>query len=318
MSYKPHPDEEGKRRSQTKKWIIDYWETPPRKGQKGKRIRRVFKSESEEEVKRIELACRRMPYRPTPVNPRIADILPEYFSYVRLHRSERYAQGIEDCFKRLTPFFGNTQLSKITPQMINEYKKVRPRPQRSDKHTGVRAINMELIYFSVFYNWAVKQGYAHPLLFKIEKLPYRPKSHQIVYPSEIDKLLSKIKDEKGEKGNIKKALILFLYECGLRWKEASNIRIENSNIQEGIVYLQDTKGGTPRLCLLTDRIKQLLDNLNIKETGEGKEGGEGKAGWLFLNPHTNKPYRSIKTLLTLASKRAGIKRITPHQLRHSV
>ena len=150
---------------------------------------------------------------------------------------------------------------------------VTAQPQRSDKNTGVRAINMELIYFNVFYNWAVKQGYTYPLLFKIEKLPYKSKSHQIVYPSEIDKLLDEIKDGRGERGNIKKALVLFLYECGLRWKEASNIRIENINFQEGIVYLQDTKGGgTPRLCLLTDRIKQLLDNLNTKE-GKGGRGG---------------------------------------------
>lgn len=42
-----------------------------------------------------------------------------------------------------------------------------------------------------------------------------------------------------------------------------------------------------------------------------------ESGYVFENPKTGKPYSSMKTIFKSACKRAGIRRINPHLLRHA-
>lgn len=152
------------------KWCIDYWPN----GRKGPHIRNVLKCD-EAEAQEVERKLRQAHYKkPVSVNPRVIDIYPEFMDWLKLHRSERYHEDMESAFKQLRPFFAHIQFSKKTPKLINDYKKNRPRP--SGKHSGFKgscAINKELRYLGRIIRWANQNGYAAPLPFRIERLPYK-------------------------------------------------------------------------------------------------------------------------------------------------
>lgn len=282
------------------KWQIDYYPT----GGKGKRIREVFEGK-ETAAHAYELEARRQHYGPSvnKISPKVIDVLPDYYEYLRVHRSPRYLEDMKGAFRHLMPFFGHKLLSQITLAHINKYKTQRPRSDRKQyKNTSaIPSINKELRYLRTFYVWCVKHEYANSLPFRIEKIPYRPPIQEIAHPSDIERLMNAVKRDASRK----KALLLFLFECGLRWTEAVNIKWENVDFKQGLVYLTVTKGNRPDTCFLTDKLKSLLSSFTEEE------------GFVFLNRKTGKPWTSIKTLLSGACKRAGIKLIKPHQLRRS-
>lgn len=301
MSVTRHPKDPNK-------WIIDYWPD----GRKGKRVRKVIIG-TQDNALEFERRFRQIhieKVRPA-INPRVKDVLPEYLRYLGLHRSARYKDDMEKAFKQLSSSFGNVQLNKITVKLLNDYKHTRPRPKGiHEGKSGVCAINKELRYLVTFHAWAVKQGYATPLPFKVEKLPYKPELQEVAHPSDIEGFLSAIKP-RGKKPihryelDRKKALIRFLLDCGLRWIEASSIRWEDIDFNHGIVYLKRTKGDRPDTAFLPDSIRELL------------EYQKRPVGYVFENTKTGLPWKSMKTLFKGASSRAKIKPIRPHQLRRT-
>lgn len=305
MSVRPYKDKDGK--VVPGKWIIDYYPN----GRKAPQVRQVVQCE-EGKAREIERQLRQSHYeKPVGVNPRVIDILDNYIEWLKLHRSERYAKDVEGAFKQLKPFFQYIQLSKITPHLISDYKKNRRRPEGIHAgKSGVCSINKELRYLGTFHSWAVKHGYARPLPFKIEKLPYRPAVQEVAHPTDIESFLTEIKPHGEKPHNIeeadrKKALILFLLECALRWIEAVNIRWEDIDFKSDTVYLKITKGDRPDVCFLTERIKGLL------------EPYRKDSGFVFECRATGRPWKSLRTIFKTASKRAGIKRLKPHQLRRT-
>lgn len=281
MSIRPTKDPE--------KWIIDYYP----QGRAGKRVRIVFPG-TESQARMFELEARRNGNSslPNTANPKIIDIIPEYMDWLKLHRAQKTHEDVKLSLKWLLPHFGKLQVQRITPTIINQYKLCR------GQH--VRAINKELNYLKGIIKYMVTNGYTNPLTFKIEMLPYKPSIPQIPHPNEIEKFVREIKDSG------KKAMVLLMFWAGLRYKDAKNIRWERINWDTQTINLSETKGSVPRLCIMTETVKTLLAPL------------KKPSGYVFANPKTGKPYGSLKTLFKNASKRAGIRRIHPHLLRHAI
>ena len=286
MSIRPYTNKKGERIRG--RFIIDYYP----QGAKGKRERRVYDgTEGEAHVYEKELRQQNID-RPNYINPKIADILPDYLSWLKLHRAPRTYEDIKKSLKWMLPHFGNIQFSRITPSIIDQYKQKRAgRP---------RATNKELAYLQSIIKYAVKTGAAQPLPFRIEKLPYKRTIPKIPHPLEIEKLIAAVQKDKERK----QALLLFMWECGLRFGDASRIKWEDIDWYNGSVNLVQ-KGGGERVAVMTDRIKHLLEPIKKDD------------GYVFLNKLTGKPWQSLKCLFTEASKRAGIKRFNPHALRHA-
>lgn len=277
------------RKLEKSKFVIDYYP----QGRKGKRIMRVFNgTESEARVYEAELRKQNITYS-FKTNPKIIDIIPDYLEWLKIHRAANTYLDIKKSLKFLMPVFGNVQISRITPVLIDKFKKSRGAKPRT--------INKNLAYLQSIIQYAVKNGYANPLPFKIEKLPYKRPIPQIPHPTEIEKFLSAINGDDSER---KKALILFLWQCGLRWSEAASIRWEDIDWKSSAVYLKTTKGSTPRITALTDDIRAILEPI------------KKESGYVFENPKTGRPWGSLRKLFASAAKRAGVRRIYPHLLRH--
>lgn len=292
MSVRPLRDKKGAIVPGT--WVIDYYPL----GRKGKRERRVYAG-GKADAYELEAQLRRTHNLPSPINPKAIDVYPEYLHWLELHRSSSYKNDMKLAFKNLLPFFGNIRLSHITRSLMDKYKSGRPRNKGFE---AICAINKELRYFGTFINWCVKYGYASPLPFRIEKLPYKRKPPKFIHPSNLDKILENL---RGRHADRKRALILLMFECGLRWKEASHICWENIDWADKIIYLKETKGGAPAVCFLPDGIAALLNPFKRED------------GWVFENYKREKPWRSIKKALDTAADRAGIPHIRPHMLRRT-
>lgn len=281
MSVRPHPKQSGK-------WIIDYYP----QGRKGKQVRIVYKGK-EGDARKWEAELRRQggPAISTIVNPKIIDVVPEYLEWLRMHRAKNTYEDVTRSLKYLMPHFGRLQVSQLTPLIVSEYKKQREgRP---------RSTNKELAYLRGIISYMTKNNYANPLKFKFEEVPYEPPFPQIPHPEEFRKFLAQITDP------VKRAMILLKWTAGLRWKEASRIKWEYIDFTGDIIYLRETKGSKPRLCILAKEVRDILEPMR-KETG-----------YVFINPKTGEPFKSIYTLFRLACKRAGIRKLRPHLLRHA-
>jgi len=271
------------------KWQIDYYPT----GRKGKRIRyTAFGSENEARLYESELRRARPENHGSLINPKVSSLISEYLDWVKLHRSPRTHQDVIYSLKFLIPHFGNLNLNAITRSSFEKYQAF-----RSPKN---RACNKEICYFSACINWCVDHNHCEPLAFKIKKLPYQAPIPSILTIDEVKRLILSSDDRI-------KGMILGMYEAGLRWKEVSNLKWNNVDLDNEIIVLKTTKGNRNRIVPLTPAFKTALKN-----------AGTDKEVYVFVSPRSGGPYNNIKRALTSAAKKAGItKRVYPHLLRHS-
>lgn len=269
------------------KWEIDYYP----QGRKGVRKRTVIYG-SETDARQAELEFRRDGKGIIrSINPKIMDVIPEYLEWLKLHRAENTYNDVKRSLNFLLPHFGRLQAPRIIPTVINKYKQFRA------EHPC--AVNKELAYLRGILTFMVNRNYATPLSFKIGKMPYQKPLPQIPHPDDFAKFFAEIKD------NAKKAMILLMWDNGFRWKEVSRLKWEEIDWTRNIIYLTDTKGNYPRLGILTDEVRLLLE---LQRKGKG---------FVFINPKTAKPYKGLYTLFKAACRRSGVRRIRPHLLRHA-
>jgi integrase/recombinase XerD len=204
-----------------------------------------------------------------------------------------------------------------------------------------RATNKELDYVKAIIGFMVKNNYANPLPFKIEKVPYKRPIPRIPHTSEIEQFISEIGDPA------KRAIALLMFKAGLRFKEATHVKLEEIEMDTDIIYLTTTKGGRPRICVLPPEVKEIMADKRtpfyslskkvLKElctkkglpkyltkdilikmlVEKGVSLPRPSKGYCFPNPNTGKPYTSLKTMFNGVSERIHITRLSLHLLRHT-
>jgi site-specific recombinase XerD len=106
-------------------------------------------------------------------------------------------------------------------------------------------------------------------------------------------------------------LLMLLYSSGLRVGEAVRLRIDDIDVERGLVRVRDGKGGKDRYTLLST--KALAVMRAYREIF-------GSRRWVFEGGRRGRPYtaRSVQHVVQRCAVRAGIQRaVTPHTLRHS-
>lgn len=276
------------------KYVIDYYPT----GRKGKRVRQIHYG-SEAEARALEGELRRIHagHAGEIINPKIIDILPEYYDWAALHYKPIVVRKMKYQFKEVQKFFGHMRFTQITPSMIDKYKAA-----RCKKKVIAVGVNNELKALRSLIAFAVNRRYANPLPFKMENMRVQKKLPQIPHPAEIERFIEAC---DGRDAARKRAVLRLMWECGLRWNEASRIRWENINWESDMILLAEAKGNRQRFAMLTQNVKKILEPIRKSE------------GWVFDNPATGNPYTSFQTLFEYLRKKASTGRIYPHLLRHA-
>jgi len=106
-------------------------------------------------------------------------------------------------------------------------------------------------------------------------------------------------------------LVMLLYSSGLRVGEVVRLRIDDIDVERGLVRVRDGKSGKDRHTLLSSKALAAL---------RAYRDMFGCQRWLFEGGRDGRHYtvRSVQHVVQRCATRAGIQRpVTPHTLRHS-
>ena len=204
-----------------------------------------------------------------------------------------------------------TEPIAVTPQHLHDFLS-------SEKGRGLAStsLKLEVVALRVFFRFLC----ARKILSSdpAEKLPLPKLPHSLpqpLSPEAMQKLLSapqgqtplEIRD---------RALLELLYACGLRISELCNARLENIDLEEGMIRVTG-KGNKTRLVPIGQAAITAIETYLSIARPKLLSPKSGAAIFLSVRGHPLTPAR-IWQLVLLYAKRAGLeKAVHPHQLRHS-
>lgn len=162
------------------------------------------------------------------------------------------------------------------------------------KKTAPRTVNLTRSALLFFYNKVLGKGFTDIAAPKIRKsLP------TVLTKNEIQQLLKAAGSKKST------FIIKLLYGTGMRISELINLKSTDIEIEEGMAWVREGKGGKDRSIIFPQElIPEVRKRLQQEFVVSGSSGQISE--------------RSVQLMIARASKRAKIsKRVTPHTLRHS-
>ena len=183
------------------------------------------------------------------------------------------------------------EFSKYSKKDIENYLR-----EMAEKNVSGSAMNVNLNALKFMMGEILhKHSYYR---IKYSKDANRKRFPESLTKEDVKKLFEAIENERH------KLMIKFMYSSGLRVSELVNLKYGDLDIAQGYGYVRKGKGNKDRLFIIADCLKQELTKLNSDN-------------YLFLAANGQYSVRTIQEILKNASKKAGIKHVHPHMLRHS-
>ena len=206
---------------------------------------------------------------------------------------------------------GITELSSITPQHLHDFLS-------AEKARGLATTSMklEVVALRIFFRFLCGRGFLAN--DPAEKLPLPRLPHSLPQPLSPQAMQQLLAAPTGKTPlEIRdRALLELLYACGLRTSELCNARLENIDLEEGIIRVTG-KGNKTRLVPIGQMAISALQDYLTAARPQLLSPKSGAAIFLSVRGHPLTPAR-IWQLVLLYAKQAGLEEaIHPHQLRHS-
>ena len=217
-------------------------------------------------------------------------------NYAKLNKKswkcDAYALGAH-----LVPYFGKFKLSEITPLLIERYRGERLR-------AGVRksSTNRELALLKKMFNLAIDWEYAR-------ENPVR----KVRLFSEKDNLKQRVISEEEERRLLEEStdhlrpIIITALNTGMRKNEILSLSWKQVDLKLRLIHVLKTKSGKNRIVPINDVLLDVLRELKIRS----------KSDYVFANPQTGRPFKSVRHSFENACRRAGIRDLRFHDLRHT-
>ncbi|RCK72659.1 MAG: Integrase [Ignavibacteriae bacterium] len=214
--------------------------------------------------------------------------------------SHKTIKSYLSCIRLFTNYFQSKNIRCLSSQDIRNYL-IYLLETKKESASSINQVINALRYLYVKHFMAS---------FKILRIP-RPKKEKklpdVLNEEEVINIFKSV-------GNIKHRLMLMItYDSGLRVGEVVNLRIEDIDVERGLIHIRGGKGKKDRYTKLSE---YLIKPIHIY----WKAYNLGNNGWLF--PGWRRDYhisvRSIQAVFKRAIKAVGInKPVTMHTLRHS-
>ena len=161
----------------------------------------------------------------------------------------------------------------------------------------------------VLFLSAIKYAYLNILENDITLRVKRPKKEKrlpaVLTKEETKKLFDSMENKKS------KLIVSMIYACGMRVSEILSLKISDLDFDNKSGNIRQAKGKKDRFFNIPDFLSKDLK----KRAERQKENGEV---FLFTGPKGALSSRNIQKIVSLASKKAQIKKeVHPHTLRHS-
>jgi len=233
--------------------------------------------------------------------PTLTEFTKEYLIYAKDIAGKRSWWRDEYALNHFIKFFGDISIDKIRTQDLYDYQSSR---KAQDKSNGT--INREISIIRRFYNVASFMGkFAgdNPAI-GIKPLPEEQSIDRVLSLEEQDKLLSASPEYLY-------SILVCALNTGMRKWEILSLQWENVDLENNFILIESrhTK---------TKRYRKVPINTELKKILEGLQGKHETH--VFVSSH-NKPYKSqdsLKKSFSNAIKKAGIKKLRFHDLRHTV
>jgi len=233
---------------------------------------------------------------------RTKDVTFEEFSKLYL---ENYAKLNKKSWKcdhyalkaHLVPYFGKFKLIEITPLLVERYRAERLK-------AGVRksSTNRELALLKKMFNLAIDWEYAR-------ENPVR----KVRLFSEKDNLKQRVLSEEEETRLLEesadhlRSIIIAALNTGMRKNEILTLTWNQVDLKLRLIHVLKTKSGKNRVVPINDALLEVLRELKVRSRG----------GYVFGNPETGQPFKNVRHSFENACRRAGIRDLRFHDLRHT-
>ncbi|WP_432507744.1 tyrosine-type recombinase/integrase [Kineococcus arenarius] len=152
------------------------------------------------------------------------------------------------------------------------------------------------------------RGSRTPLVRSPRTLP------SILNPDEADALTAALRTHRD------RAMVAAMLLGGLRRCEVLHLRMEDLHVGARRVFIAEGKGGHQRQIPISRRFFTLLsDYLSLERPAEADQLGHGHVFCVLKGPRRGHPLSAsgLDEVLEGARRRAGLQRVTCHQLRHT-
>lgn len=239
-----------------------------------------------------------------------------YLEYC-IYRKELDAKTIKAYRIDLTQFFFYVQSDEPEKEAIEQYI------TELHKKYKQKTIKRKIASIKAFYSYLEEEELVEQNPFRKIKVKFK---ETIILPriiplEEIKQLLNYIYVSLSSLSGIQykhtlrdAAVIEVFFATGARVYEISNIRVENINLNSGLIRIMG-KGGKERYIQISNTaVLDILRKYYAENEPEIK-----KSGYFFINNRGNRyTEQSIRLMLKKYTLKAGIQRkITPHMFRHS-
>lgn len=221
------------------------------------------------------------------------DYANEFLRWAKIHRKHKSFLRYQVSLNQLLPHFGKLKISNITRKEIERYK-----AKRRNQASG-STINRDLACMKKILNNAISDGIidVNPVL-GVEFFKEPKRSPNYLTDEEARRLI-----DACDTVAIKTFVILGL-NTGMRLNELLNLKWEDVNLDDKLIVLKDTKNNKEESIPLNNTALNRLKKLTrLSDFVITKENGD--------------PYLYIRKSWNRVVKKAGLKNITPHILRHT-
>ena len=235
------------------------------------------------------------------------DYASEYLDFSKANKA--YKSYIRDgtSIKNLLPSFGNIYLPRITTHAIEQYKVKRL------GHVKPRTVNIELRCLSHMFNKAVEWGYIGDSPFKGVKLfTYKKKPPRFLTKEEAKRLLD-------TSSAWLKPMVIVMLNTGIREGERARLKFEDVDFKRKTILIHSSKGGGHRPIPMNENVSNMLQWLKdnyVAKTNKVTKRTEAQMEYVFCD-NDGSPVLSIRNALSNACRKAGLKGVSAHTLRHT-
>lgn len=231
--------------------------------------------------------------RPSLPKITLFEAVKKYLEVVSLDLKKGTIKRYITSFNQILPILGESIVGKITQANIEQYKTL-----RRTEATGA-TVNRDVACLKTFYVWAIKQGYAseNPVVgIKFFKEPI--KEPNVLTAAGCLKLLDAC-DEP-----FIKTFIMIALHTGCRLEEILKLKWEDVHFEDSTFVVLLSKRNRDDVIHMNSELTKYLSAIK-REDGYVVSKSDGSR------------FQNIRKAWERVVKRAGIKRITPHDLRHS-
>lgn len=235
----------------------------------------------------------------------------EYLEFSKTNKAKKTYGRDKTSMLALLRFFRSIYLPRLNTHLIEQFK-----IKRSGEGVSPRTVNIELRCLSHMLNKAVEWGYIRETPFKgVKLLTYEKKPPRFLTKDEVSRLLDFASPWL-------KPIIIVMLNTGIRAGERARLKFEDVDFKNKRILIRSSKAKDYRAVPMNEEVEKTLKWLKENYTPpystspKSYPREEYQKEYVFCNVDGS-PIMNIKKAFSNAVKKAGLRNVSPHTLRHT-